>query len=283
MNRTAEILAWIGNRIGKPPGWERVVRVLAPPNRCGALGEICVMRDGTLFLARPTVPLSWYVAFFGTYEPELREILRALLPPGGTAVDVGANVGWHTLLMARLVGDRGRVLAVEANPSVRMQLEENIRLNRCSQVQVFPFAVSNSNASVEFFGPSAEEPSSGDGHVVTNAEPGASATIRVEARRFDVLINAAALERLDLIKIDVEGHEWPVLQGAEDSVARFRPNIVFEYNDEYIARGGGSQEAFEKFFARHRYKLYAIGRNWATAVTSRNWPKNADVLAIPAP
>ncbi|MEI6724569.1 MAG: hypothetical protein WCO67_27705, partial [Betaproteobacteria bacterium] len=90
MSKLIELLAWIGKRIGKPPGWERVVIFLAPPERCRAIPDVCIVRDEMLFVAQPSVPLGWRVAMFGSYEPELREIFRAVLPVGGVAVDVGA-------------------------------------------------------------------------------------------------------------------------------------------------------------------------------------------------
>src|SRR5215472_5962531 len=117
MCKTVEILAWIGNQIGKPPGWERVVRMFASPEKCRSMAEVCLVRDGIVFQVQPSVAVGWNVAFFGTYEPELREIFRSVLPMGGVALDIGANIGWHTLLMARLVGNNGRVMAAEANPS----------------------------------------------------------------------------------------------------------------------------------------------------------------------
>src|ERR1700722_1370379 len=107
MNKIIHILSWIGNRIGKPPGWERVVRLLASPEKCKSMPDLFLIRDGLVFVTQPGVPIGWHIAFFGTYEPELREILRAVLPTGGVAIDVGANVGWHTLLMAQLVGEGG--------------------------------------------------------------------------------------------------------------------------------------------------------------------------------
>jgi hypothetical protein len=78
MNNTVEFF-WIGSRIGKPPGWERVVRMFMSP-------EKCVVRDGMIFLAQPAVTVDWHVAFFGTYEPELRDIFRAVLSSGGVAL-----------------------------------------------------------------------------------------------------------------------------------------------------------------------------------------------------
>ncbi len=71
--------------------------------------------------------LWWHIGFFRSYEPELRDIIRIVLPPGGVAIDVGANVGWHTRLMAKLLGPHGRVLAMKPNRSVREHLLRNIR------------------------------------------------------------------------------------------------------------------------------------------------------------
>lgn len=282
MSKFTEIIAWIGQRIGKPPGWERVVRILVPPAKCSNMREICVAKDGIAFIAQPAVPLGWHIAFFGTYEPELREIFRSVLPVGGVAVDVGANVGWHTLLMAKLVGKSGRVIAAEANPSVRMRLVENLSINRFRNTDVIPYAISDIQGTVEFFGPEAGDASSGDGHVVINAATNEQfSLLRVETRPIDILDAIAQIQRLDLIKIDVEGYEWPVLLGAEQTIKKFRPHIIFEFNLDYISRGAGTIQLFTEFFQRHRYRLFAIGRNWAYAIDQTDWPQCADIWAVP--
>jgi FkbM family methyltransferase len=282
MSKTVEILALIGNRAGKPPGWERVVRLFASPEKCRGMPEICVVRDGAVFIAQPAIPLGWHVAFFGSYEPELREVLKATLPAGGVAIDVGANVGWHTLLMGILVGAGGRVIAAEANPSVRSRLEENLGINGFDHVQVVSYAVSDVDGHAEFYGPAADDPAAGDGHVVASGESKRNGAIDVETRRLDTLCHAIGIERLDLIKIDVEGFEWPVIQGADESIAKFRPHVVFEYIDEYAFRGGGTPAKFDAFFRKHRYRLFAIGRNWAEAVDVDRWPKAANIWAVPS-
>ena len=281
MTKTVEILAWLGSRIGRPPGWERFVRLFASPEKCRAMPDVCLVRDGVAFLAQPGVPLGWHVAFFGTYEPELRDIVRTVLPLGGVAVDVGANVGWHTLLMARLVGQGGRVLAAEANPSVRKRLNGNLELNRFAQVEIVPYAISDAEGTVEFFGPDARDPASGDGHVVASAQVEVG-TFRVESRRLDSILESAHVTRLDLLKIDVEGFEWPVLKGAEAAVAKYRPHIIFEYDADYASRGMGTPALMEDYFRKHGYRLFAITRVWSEAIEPGRWPRCADIWAVPA-
>lgn len=278
MRRRAELLAWLGNRLGKPPGFERVVRFLAPPERCAGLGEVCLVRDGSLFRTRLGLPLGWHIGFFGSYEPELRDIMRAVLPAGGTAIDIGANAGWHTLLMAQRVGARGQVLAVEPNPSVREHLRRNIAVNRLEQIEIVGAALAEAKGTLNFFAPDADDPASASGHVVADAVASPDA-VRVEANTLDILAAERKLDRLDLVKIDAEGFEWPILQGAQMSIARFRPYIIFEFDQAYAAPGRDSGRLFAEFFRRHRYELFAVGRNWSALI--RAWPASANIFAVP--
>jgi len=280
MRRYVKIFAWIGSRIGKPAGFERVVRFFVPLEKCGDLPEVCLVRDGSLIVTRLGHPLGWHLAFFGSYEPELREIVRTVLPSGGVAIDIGANVGWHTLLMARLVGAEGRVLAIEANPSVREHLERNVKFNRLGQVEVVPFAIAESERHLDFHGPNADDPASASGHVSGRTEE-KTGLIRVKARSLDSIVEERRIARVDLIKIDVEGFEWPALQGGEETITRFRPYIVFEYDSAYARRGGGSTSVLAEFLQMHRYRLFAIGRNWAEALDGSAWSHCGNILAAP--
>jgi FkbM family methyltransferase len=283
ITNSIQLLAWLGNRFGKPPGFERIVRWFASPEKCSHLPELCLVRDGLIFLARPGVQVDWHVLFFGSYEPEARNIFRTVLPLGGVAVDVGANVGWHTLLMASLVGAGGRVLAIEPNPDLRRRLHNHLCLNHFSQAEIIPCAAADTERMTDFYAPAAKDLDSGNGHVVEAGHAENASTIRVETRRMDAIASAAGVERLDLIKIDVEGFEWPVLRGGENTIAKFRPHIVFEYNAESASRGGGTPELISKFFRTHRYRLFSIGQTWAAEIEGDEWPRSGDIWAVPIP
>lgn len=281
MTNRCELIAWLGNSVGKPPGFERIVRWFASPEKCRDLPELCLLRENFVFLARPGVQLDWHLVFFGTFESEIRRIFRTLLPIGGVALDVGANVGWHTLLMASLVGANGRVLAVEANPAMRQRLCEHLRLNHLANVEIFASALADAERTVQFYAPSSDSPDTGDGHVIASETATPANTIRVQARPLDAIAAEAGLERLDLIKIDVEGFEWPVLQGGRETITRFRPHIIFEHNAEFASRGGATPEAMAEFFRDLHYRLFAIRRNWAEAIEGNRWPRCADIWAVP--
>lgn len=276
-----DLLGYIGRTMGKPPGWERVVRRLVPPEKCRTLQDLLVFRDGALFLAQPSLPLGWNVALFGTYEPQLRDLMRGILSTGCVAIDVGANTGWHSLLMALLVGHQGSVLAIEANPSVREILSFNLHVNKLSQVHILPFAAAASEGEVKFFAPKADDADSGNGHVACEEVGTGSEIVPVRSRTLDQMVTEQALKRCDLIKIDVEGYEWPVLQGAQKTITEFRPAVAFEYVPEYAQRGGGSPGLFTEYFSSLNYRLFTIQRNWLESASEASWQGSTDFWAVP--
>jgi FkbM family methyltransferase len=275
-------LSAIGRQIGKPPGWERIVRLLVPHTRLRNAGDILVTRDGLAFIVQPGVPLGWRVLLFGEYEPELRGLMRTFVPEGGVAADLGANVGWHTLLMAKLVGPAGVVIASEPNPSVRARLNRNLQINRLRHVIVAAHALAQESGVLTFNAPDSSDTASGDGHVATPGE-NSGHVITVEKKSVDQWIAELQLDRLDFVKIDVEGYEWPVFQGAIKTFENCRPVIVFEWNAEYAVRGGGSEELMKEYFASLRYELFAIRRSGSHAIHNTPWPNCLDILAIPVP
>ena len=281
MSQGVDILAWIVQRIGKPPGLERVVRLFAPPEKCRGMRESRVVRDETIFIAQPSVPLGWHIKLFGTYEPELRDVFRTVLSAGCVAVDVGANVGWHTLLMARLVGEGGRVIAAEANPSVRARLVDHLRMNGMRNVDIIPHAIGDVEGRVDFHASDAGDLGAGDGHVVAGGGKGGIDVISVDMRPLDTIVEAMRVERVDLIKIDVEGFEWPVLKGAEGTISKFRPHVVFEYIDEYSDRGGGTPQMLAAFFGKYGYRLVAVGRQRSELSSADMWPSATNIWAVP--
>jgi FkbM family methyltransferase len=281
MRIRANILGWLSPLIGKPRGWERIVRRIVPMQRARELPERVVVRDGLQFLANPAVPIGYHVLFFGEYEPELRQLIRRFVKPGGVAVDVGANVGWHTLLMAKMAAPDGRVLSVEANPSVRERLSQNVKRNGFTNVEIVPRAMADRPQKLTFFAPAHHSFSAGDGHVVGPGDVPDRNSITVEATTLDCLIAEKNLERWDFLKIDVEGFEWPVLQGGSESIARLRPVIAFEFNVEYAGRGGGSEALFRDFFGQRGYTVFASGRTGLRDMGNDAWPDCANLVALP--
>jgi FkbM family methyltransferase len=148
----------------------------------------------------------------GTYEPEQTRLFERLLRPGHTVLDVGANVGYYTLLASVLVGDSGRVHAFEPEPRNAGFLRRHASINRRANVRVEQAAVSDREGTARFhFGSG-----SGTGHL---ADAGA---LEVRTLRLDDYCAEHGLAP-GAVKIDVEGAELSVLQGARETLARHRP------------------------------------------------------------
>jgi len=276
-------LIGIGRQFGKPRGWERVVRSFFPPEECGGLRVRNVTTEcGLVFPADPATYLGWQVFFFGTYEPEIRSLVSRILGPGGVAIDVGANVGWHTLLMAALVGETGRVLAFEPNPSVRRQLVDNIRANHLNRVSVHDCALSDKPGKMGFKAPDARDMESGNGHLVARsaAVDNCGDLLAVSSDTVDHVVNGAGLATLDFIKIDIEGWEWPALLGSKETLRRYRPIVIFEYIAEYLVRGGGTDRQISEFLSSLGYSVHLISRR--VKALGKSWPGACNVLAIPS-
>jgi predicted O-methyltransferase YrrM len=92
--------------------------------------------------------IDWNLLFRGDYEPHLTRIWSQLATKGGVAIDVGANIGAHTLTMAKCVGPQGRVLAFEPNPLVRQVMVRNLALNGITQVDVFECGLGSARGSL---------------------------------------------------------------------------------------------------------------------------------------
>lgn len=167
-------------------------------------------------------------------EPELH-YLDSLLSEDAVFMDVGANAGLYTLRAATLVGPKGRVVSVEPGRAALEMLRTNIALNPtlASRISLFPVALSDVAGSATLY------------HVAEGYDPQAfslfadgtaQAAETVETRTLDDLVRDLGLTRLDLVKLDVEGAEALVLEGAVGTLERLRPTVIFEVNSTILAR-----------------------------------------------
>jgi FkbM family methyltransferase len=270
-------LVGIGRLIGKPPGWERVVRALAPPARFAGRGARPTrIPDGYTFPVDPGTLIGWNVHFFGSYEPEVRAEIKRWLRPGATAVDVGANVGWHALLMATLVGSEGRVFAFEPNDTTRARLAAAIHASRLGQVVVDPRAVAERSGASAFDAPAAGEFWDGTGRLTRDAAGGRV----VECVTLDAFVAEQGIDRLAFIKIDVEGWELSVLRGAAHTLKTLGPAIVFEYDPAYVTRCAGSGDELTTCLEAAGYRLFALDPRRPPAAVARLADRDGNFLAV---
>jgi FkbM family methyltransferase len=163
----------------------------------------------------------------GRFEPGFQAVCARALGPGAVAVDVGANIGATALIMSAFAGADGRVVALEPGPQSFALLQRNLALNSASTVTPLALAVSAEPGTTTFCENSAF------GHLAPGA-PGP----QVAVETLDRIVEGQGLRRLDLLKIDTEGFEPQVLEGAAATIERLKPVIYMELNSwALIAHG----------------------------------------------
>jgi FkbM family methyltransferase len=169
------------------------------------------------------------IFFFGQWEPCLTDFFSKNIEGGDIVIDVGANIGYFSLLASRLVGKAGRVHAIEAEPTIFKKLIRNIKLNEVSTIETHNLAAGNLASSVEIFG----GPVYNTGRSGTNKLDDSTTSCVVPMKKLADIVGPDALARSSLIKIDVEGGEEGILAELADHVGQLnqRLSIVCEISD----------------------------------------------------
>lgn len=207
--------------------------------------------------------------YLGFVEQHKFKIIKTLLPVGGTFVDIGANIGIYTCVLANHVGSTGSVIAFEPMPENLTQLYENIALNRFSNIEVQELALSNSSGSLDLYLPSDHQQGSSGCTQVWN--PGGWVSVgTTPVTTLDLVFQK---ERLDFIKIDTEGHELKILEGAKSTIERFRPFLLCEISEE-------NRNLVLDLFKSWNYAIFSVTSDGflSESIASSGW---IDVFLIP--
>jgi len=251
---------WLGRHF-KFRGRGRLLQVLYPCRSESSrfIRGVRLRGDGLKFDADSRQWIDRCMLFNGEYEPHMRGLFQHLVTPGAVVVDVGANIGAHTLTLANLVGSTGRVLAFEPNPPIRGRLIRNLALNGFDHVDVYEYALGDAEGQLSLRVPSsssAESANPGLASLVALDTPHELVPVRV--RCFDELFQETKLRDLSMMKIDVQGFELHVLRGMRSVISQFSPPIVFEYEDWAWGKAGSSLSMVVEFFESLPYRLWAF-------------------------
>ena len=205
----------------------------------------------------------------GDAEPEVQHALGELLKPGDVVFDVGANIGFFTILCSRLVGDGGRVYAFEPMPENADTLRHNIALNGLSNVTVVEKALSSSTGHAELFVSRWSAFHSLNVEGASKREhlgPQAGEPIAVETVTLDEFLAAGDVPAPDLVKVDVEGAELAVLQGMRHTLESVKPLLICELH--------GTNDDYRRFLSSVEYQAQVLD-----ADSPRHNPDNAHTVA----
>jgi FkbM family methyltransferase len=228
--------------------------------------------------------LEWQLWAFGSFEEHFAELFSCLVGPGDCCIDVGANVGVHTVRLAKLVGNRGEVIAIEPDEELAHRARRNILLNELSNVRVINAAASDKpDGQMLLYRPDAHDTNRARASLVQHSYlTGVAATVPVAT------IDEICSGPVALIKIDVEGHEAAVVAGAATTIGRHSPSIIFEYDPGFVS--DPAQSPFG-WLADREYELLRIrcvrngmtGRGRLVLDRLRALPaEGGDILAVSA-
>mgnify|MGYP001770616410 CR=1 FL=1 len=193
---------------------------------------------------------------YGYYEKNETQFLLRKVQAGQTVVDLGANVGYYTLILAQRVGINGMVHSFEPDRKNFRQLIENIHLNRLSNVVANQLAVSNNNGYVTLYSNSDEH---GGMKSFMQQFEHVYAQEKVETIRLDDYIKQNKIDKVDFIKSDIEGAEMLAFQGAENLLSSSNaPDIMLEINPIGLSKLGFSDIELQKLLIDYGYKIYLI-------------------------
>jgi FkbM family methyltransferase len=228
------------------------------------------------------------LATAGIWEHYVVAELRRLLRPGDVFVDVGANIGYYTLLASRLVGPRGHVYALEPAARPFAELKRNIELNRATNVTAMALAAGAENTRAPLFGHAADNTATASLRRSVTQWTGVNEATDVEVRSLQSVLPRSEVDRLRLVKIDVEGYEAEVLRGIGPLLERgLRPALIVEAHSVYDA---DVPAYLIDFCERHRLKARwlvdddRVDARFAPvdrAPLVRELGSPADILAIP--
>jgi FkbM family methyltransferase len=192
----------------------------------------------------------------GVWEPQSIQAVADHLSPNATFIDVGAHIGYYSLKAATIIGPNGHILSIEPNPQTLPKLRGNIEASQADAVSVWPVACAQSESTLQFF--AAPESNTGESSLSkdnASQEGAAAVSYSVQARPLDAIVKEAKLDRIDVIKIDVEGAEFEVLKGAATILDSYRPVLVMELMPNQLKSMGTSMDEVNRYLVSHGYSL----------------------------
>lgn len=252
--------------------------------RPGASGRRLTTKFGDEFDADFGSFLEWQLWAFGAYEEHFAALFGLLVRPGDRCIDVGANIGVHTIRLAKLAGPGGEVIAIEPDAELAQRARANARLNQLENIRFVQAAAGErSGGTVLLYRPGALDPNKGRASLLAHSYLTGSAA-QVPTMKVDDLDAGP----VTLIKIDVEGHESAVVTGAAATIEEFSPAVIFEYAPDLL-RGQAStpfgwlrEQGYRMFSVDHeRHPVTGRGRLELTSLRTLP-PKATNILAISA-
>lgn len=188
----------------------------------------------------------------GTYEKGTLHFIKNNISKGQTFVDVGANIGLMSIIAQKKVGETGQVWAFEAHPKTFEILEKNLELNDLNSVHSFECGLGNRKEKLTLY----DNWSINRGAASTVVQAENAKTTEISILTLDEVVIGQGIF-VDMIKIDVEGMEWEVLDGAKRTIETCRPILIVEFSTERKA-GKSREELYKKILDFDMYSIFKL-------------------------
>lgn len=251
-------------------------------DRCRALADPVYLGDHTalcrilglykIYLDTTDTGFASHLLLDGFWEMWLTIYLSRHLRAGMTAIDVGANFGYYTLLFGSLVGPQGRVYAVEPNPAAAAKLRRSVELNGlAARTSVIEAAAGAADGETDLFAPHGEPKNATIRFAADAATTAAGTVYRVAQATADRF--AAESPRIDLVKIDCEGAEEAVIAGMTTILTRDKPLLILEFNAARYPEPGRFLDRLLALYGAVRYVDFDCDAHLVARdeVLRRNW------------
>ena len=260
-------LSWRSAIIGRPDHPSRIATIAHRfLNRLAPDSSQLFACHGALEGWHMSIDWSRFRSFiYGTWEPEVVNAVTAAVKPGMCVVDVGAHIGYYTLLFAKYVGSAGCVISFEPLPANFALLQKNVHINNLLNVRLLNQAVFSQTQKITLNVPD-EQPNPGNGSMYNL---GTAKQCHVEAVSLDDFCGSSNL-RPDVLKIDVEGAEYEVLIGAQRTISHCRPKLLIELHH---FDGNPAAHPVPGLLASWGYEIRWVER----------WQLTSYIIATPAP
>jgi len=225
-----------------------------------------------LFLNKKGLALS--ISHYGTYEKSEAKVMEEKIKGGNIVVDVGANIGLHTLNMAKIVGNTGQVFAFEPDPSNFEILRKNVKINNYQNI------ILEQKACADKYGRTTLYQSDHPGmHRVFPQTKQAKGQVQVELTSLDkYFIDSNLADKINFIKIDVEGLEFSVLKGMKNILKNNKKiKILFEFMPKNTMEAGFTPIELLNYLTSYDFKLFCIDESTKKLLHVSN---NEEVLKL---
>lgn len=216
----------------------------------------------------------------GCIDPNEFAFLDDILRPGMTFLDIGANEGLYSIFASRKVGESGEVWAFEPSPREFRRLHANLALNECANVEEFDLALGDREGEAQLavagFGHEGQNTLSSFVYDIEILE-----RMPVAVHRLDEIASRKGLERLDVVKIDVEGSEVRVLKGASAALTDFRPVVIVEAHDRALRTQDNSVEELLELLRSFEYTVNSFDPDTGSLGPVESCQMGLNVVAIP--